>query len=195
MRITTILGSPRSRGNTASLLEIVEQRLQAAQHEVSRFNVARMNVSGCLGCMKCQHSRTACVQKDDLVSIFSSMSSSEVILYATPNYGWGPTAQLKALLDRQLSLLTGYGTPQAGSLLAGKSLALLVTSAGPWQDNSELLHRPFQKMVASLDCTSLGTFHVPGTFDPEAVAKLGPAIADDLLRALRTQTGAGIVHV
>ncbi|GAI89402.1 unnamed protein product, partial [marine sediment metagenome] len=61
------------------------------------------------------------------------MIASEVVLFASPIYFWGFSAQIKALIDRGYSLVTNYHKPGWTSLLKGKSIGLLVTGADPYE--------------------------------------------------------------
>ena len=53
MKIITILGSPKKKGNTATVLSMFEDKV-GKNHEVERININQYNVGGCLGCYKCQ---------------------------------------------------------------------------------------------------------------------------------------------
>jgi multimeric flavodoxin WrbA len=49
MKIITILGSPRKKGNTAKILSMFENRVEK-DHEVEHINITQYKVGGCLGC-------------------------------------------------------------------------------------------------------------------------------------------------
>jgi multimeric flavodoxin WrbA len=70
MKIITILGSPRAKGNTAKVLSMFEDNV-GAKHDIERINIARYKVGGCLGCYKCKEIKDepGCVQKDDALTI------------------------------------------------------------------------------------------------------------------------------
>jgi len=53
MKIITILGSPRKKGNTAKVLSMFEGKVEK-NHEVERVNITQYKVGGCLGCYKCK---------------------------------------------------------------------------------------------------------------------------------------------
>lgn len=73
-----------------------------APHRVERIKIADYAVSGCHGCDVCQWdlNTPGCVQHDDAVALFQRLMKTDVIVYATPLYAWGFTAQMKAFLDR-----------------------------------------------------------------------------------------------
>ncbi len=83
MKIITILGSPRTKGNTAKVLSMFEDNV-GAKHEIERINIAQYKVGGCLGCYKCKEIKDepGCVQKDDALTIFEKMIRADAIVYA-----------------------------------------------------------------------------------------------------------------
>ena len=100
MRIATILGSPRRKGNTATVLGLFEERV-TPEHQVERIDIIDHPIRGCLGCQVCQRvvDRPGCRQKDDAVAIFERLLVADAIVYATPLYAWSFSSQLKALSE------------------------------------------------------------------------------------------------
>ena len=189
MRIVTILGSPTKKGNTAAVLSQAEE-LIGREHEVDRINIIDHEVRGCRGCGACEKNpdQPACVQKDDAEAIFQRMITADAIIYASPLYCWSYTAQLKALLDRHFCLVTGYGTPQCKSLIAGKPAALLVTCAGPVEQNADLIPQIFDRMASYIKTPVVGKYIVPGCTTPDALGeeaeKVAGQLAEDVMAAL-----------
>ena len=66
MKITTILGSPKKKGNTNAVLEQFE-KIMEKDHTINRINIKDKTVNGCLGCGACRKKpdQIGCVQKDD----------------------------------------------------------------------------------------------------------------------------------
>ena len=171
MKVMTILGSPREKGNTAKVLGLFEE-LIAQRHQVHRINIASIDVKGCLGCCTCKEltDEPGCVQKDDAGSVFERMIDSDVIIYASPLYAWGFSSQLKALIDRHFCLVTGYETPNYKSLLQGKSTALLVTCAGPVENNADLIQTIFDRLNDYCKCNVVGKYIVPFCTTPDSIS-------------------------
>ena len=65
MKVTTLLGSARKKGNTATVLSWIEAELASLGHEVRQVYLNDRNINGCLGCAKCRRTpdEIACVQK------------------------------------------------------------------------------------------------------------------------------------
>ena len=168
MHILTLLGSPRAGGNTAKMLDAAESEFKRRGHDVCRIHVARKKVEGCLGCNKCRKvpDRIACVRRDDGAAILQDMIDADMIVFATPVYYWGMTAQLKALVDRTNALITRYGEPEQTSLLRGKPVALLATGGGIYENN-ELVFKAFRKTAAALQTELVGELHVGECTEPD----------------------------
>jgi multimeric flavodoxin WrbA len=184
VRVTTILGSPRKQGNTATVLESFEELLTREGHEVDRVNVVDCEVNGCLGCNACQKVSHApgCIQSDDAIGIFERLIASDAVVYATPLYTYGFTSQLKALIDRECCLVTGYGSPEVVSLLGGKRTALLVTCGGPIEGNADLIQEAFEREGAFQQWDIVGKYVVPSCGAPEDLGDRAVATAARMFR-------------
>ncbi len=152
MRVMTVLGSPRLDGNTATMLGWVEDELAVRKHEIERVNIVETNLNYCRSCFHCQGfpEEPGCAQDDDGNKLFKAMIDCDAILLATPLYMWTYAAPMKTFLDRCLCLVTGYTGGDHKSLIEGRRTALLVTCAGPMDDNTELIrenHRHIERFA------------------------------------------------
>ena len=188
MRITTLLGSAKKKGNTATVLGWVEEELKSLGHDAERVYLHNKSIRGCLGCAKCRENpdEIACVQKDDAIDIMEQMISSEVVLFASPIYFWGFSAQIKALIDRGYSLVTNYHKPGHTSLMAGKRIGLLVTGADPYEDNAEGMFTTFDRIVDFLLARKFGDLYVGECSVP---SELSEEVKDKALELARSLVG------
>jgi NAD(P)H-dependent FMN reductase len=149
------------------VLSWVEDELKKQGHDVDRVNVAGKSINGCISCYKCQapDAEFECVQKDDGAEILGKLKEVDAILVGTPLYCWSFTGQLKPLLDRFLSQSKNYMTPEHTSSIEGKPIALLVTCAGPFDDNADLIPQIFGRMSRFLKANLVDTLVVPGCTD------------------------------
>ena len=106
MNVITVLGSPRRHGNTAAALTAFET-LAGQTHHVERINLPDFRVEGCLGCYACQRhpDQPGCAQRDDGNALLQRLLDADLIVYASPVYGWSYPAQAKALIDRHFCLV------------------------------------------------------------------------------------------
>ena len=188
MNVLTLHGSARKKGNTARLLTVFEKELERLGHVAERVYLPRQDIKGCIGCAKCKDhpDKIGCIQEDDCEAILARMIEADVILFASPVYFWGLTAQMKLLIDRSYSLVCGYHTPQHSSLIEGKRVALLITGAGPYENNVEPIFDGFKRMLTFYKAQNGGELFVEGcTMDyqmpddaQDRVARLAQAIVD-----------------
>jgi len=165
------MGSPRKRGNTATVLSELEKLIE---HKVilEHINVVNMTINGCLGCDYCQKHKDspACKQKDDMPVLIEKILTSDIIIYAAPVYVWDFPAQMKAVMDRLYCLLKSkYGEEK--SLIRDKKSILLTTCGGNAENNADLLIKIFEREMNYLQCKVLGEFVVPDCTLPKNLGK------------------------
>ena len=161
----------------------MEEELASLGHNFERVNVVDQNISGCLGCANCQQftDEPGCVQQDDALPIFEKMIASDVILYSCPLYCWSFPAQLKLLIDRHFCLVTGYKVGQPKSLIQGHRTALLVTCAGPVENNANLIVETFHRFSNYLLARPFGELIVPFCTTPDALGEEIQSQASELV--------------
>ncbi|MDP6825417.1 MAG: flavodoxin family protein, partial [Dehalococcoidales bacterium] len=99
MKILGIMGSPRIKSNTDLLLEEAFQGARGQQVEVEKIVVDRLKIAPCreyYGCLKDGN----CVIRDDMDAIYPKLMAADGIIMASPIFFYGPSAQVKALIDR-----------------------------------------------------------------------------------------------
>lgn len=167
MNIVTILGGPRTDGNTDRLLDWTERALKDWRHDVTRINLGELTVRGCTSCFACAESEDTpgCVLSDDGPTVFSKMVAADAILFATPLYMWSYASQLKALLDRSICLVKGHGGPEHRSFVQGKPTALLVSCGGPDEGNADLIRSLFPRYADYARLDNRGIFVFPHCTD------------------------------
>lgn len=169
MNILTLQGSPRKKGNTAKVLSWVEEALIAMDHDVESIFLNTKNLKGCLACGKCKETpdRVGCIQKDDIPEILERMTRAEALIFASPLYFWGVSAQLKTVIDRTYSLYVDYHQPGHASLVDGQRQALLVTGAGPYENNAEAAFTAFGRIQSPHKAINAGELFIGGCSTPD----------------------------
>lgn len=124
MKILVIESSPHKHGSSNLLAGQFIQGATEAGNEVSVFDAAHADLHPCLGCDVCGMSGPCC-QKDDMVGLRQQILESDMIVFVTPLYYFGMSAQLKTVIDRFYSF--------NGKLnIKGLKTALIVAS---WDSN------------------------------------------------------------
>ena len=99
MKITVLMGSPNRKGSTSILVENFTKGAEEAGHSVEIIDVCHADIHPCIGCVKCGY-EGPCVQKDDVQMIRKRLLASDMVVFATPLYYYGMSAQLKTVVDR-----------------------------------------------------------------------------------------------
>lgn len=122
MKITILNGSPRKE-NTAAMADAFAKGAEAAGHEVEILHVGKMKIGGCLGCEYCHtKGEGKCIQQDDMEKVMPAYAESDMIVFASPIYYFGMTAQIAAAIQRVYCI----GKPAKAT-----KAALLLSSASP----------------------------------------------------------------
>ncbi len=98
-KVLAIVGSPRYRGNTSILVDKYLAGAKEAGAEVEKVFLRKLSIAGCIACDGCKKAGY-CVIEDDLKILLDKMNSADVWVLGTPVYFWGPTALMKAFIDR-----------------------------------------------------------------------------------------------
>lgn len=99
-KIVVLVGSPRRNGNTEKLVEAFVKGAQSAGHQVTNFSIIDTKVNGCIACDYCMNNEGKCVQKDGMQAIYEQLHQADTVVFASPSYYFGWSAQLKAIVDR-----------------------------------------------------------------------------------------------
>ena len=95
MKIIVLQGSPNRRGSTYLLADSFRQGAESAGHTVEIIDVAHANVHPCTGCVHCGY-EGPCSQKDGMDGIRQKILSADMVVFATPLYYYGMSAQLRS---------------------------------------------------------------------------------------------------
>jgi multimeric flavodoxin WrbA len=105
MFVVGLQGSPRKNGNTDYLLDRFLDQAGAHGAQTMKVPVAQKNILPCIGCNSCMQTGQCVIQTDDMFTeMYDLLQKADVIVAATPVFFYGPSAQLKALIDRSQTL-------------------------------------------------------------------------------------------
>lgn len=124
MKVLGLVGSPRIDGNTDLLVSEILKGAAEAGAEVERVLLNPLSISPCQACDACRTAKR-CRIDDDMQLLYVKLLAADAIVLGTPIYFWGPSAQVKAFLDRLYAL--GQEGIQEG--MAGKRLQLVCAFA------------------------------------------------------------------
>lgn len=132
MKIVTLLGSPRSQGNSNAIARRFQETAANLGAEIRTFELNRLTYRGCQGCYACKKSLDHCILNDDLTEVLTAVTEADLVVLASPVYYGDVTAQLKGFIDRTYSYLKpDYLTNLTPSRLTPKKLLFVLTQGHP----------------------------------------------------------------
>ena len=160
MKILILTGSPRKNGNSAALADAFTRGAREAGHEVVRFDAAFRKVHPCIACNSCGMNGP-CVFKDDFESVREHLISADCVVFATPMYYFGISAQLKAVIDRFYAV--------NGAIHVPKKAVLLMTYANTAASEAVPIRSHYEVLLKYLGWTDAGQVIASGVWPAGAV--------------------------
>lgn len=99
MKIVVLEGSPNQNGSSNILADNFIRGAEERGHTVDVIDATRVRVSPCTGCVTCGYDGP-CAQQDDMEQIKTAILDADMLVFVTPLYYYGMSAQLKTLIDR-----------------------------------------------------------------------------------------------
>ena len=156
-KILGIVGSPRKKGNTDILVDRILEGAKDAGADVEKVHLRGLKIKECDGCYVCWKGKE-CPKKDDMNDLYPLIEAADVIVFGTPVYWFGPTALLKAFIDR----LIYFNCPENRAKIAGKAAVV----ASPFEDTdmetAATMLAFFEKCFDYLEMKPAGRILVPG---------------------------------
>ena len=133
MKVVCLLGSPRTKGNSALMAERFLDAVKPRSSEVRTYVLNNLKYRGCQACYACKTTHDHCVVKDDLAEVLEAVRAADVLVLATPVYYGDVSGQMKSFIDRTFSFLVpDYITnPSPSRLAPGKKLVFIVSQGHP----------------------------------------------------------------
>jgi multimeric flavodoxin WrbA len=175
-KILAVVGSPRKGGNTDVLVSKMAEGAGAAGAQVEVIRLGELQIRECDGCQACWRGRP-CSKKDDMREIYPKIAASGTIIFGTPVYWYGPTALMKAFIDRFVYFNGEANRPMVRGKRAAVAVVLEETHEQTWRPVVEF----FERSLAYLEMELAGTIIVPGVGEKGAILKQ-PERLDDAYR-------------
>ena len=139
MKIVVINGSAR-KGNTQTTIAAFAKGA-SDRHEVEVIAADKLQIAPCKGCGACECYK-GCIDKDDTNVTIDKLAEADMILFATPVYWWGITAQMKLVIDKCYC---------RGMQLKEKKVGAIVIGGAPTDGiQYELIRKQFECMAQYL---------------------------------------------
>jgi len=118
MYALAINGSPRTGGNTDSMLQKVLEPLSEQGWETEKYQLGGKQIRGCMACMKCWETKNmkCIVDNDPLNEVMEKMVRADAIIIGSPTYFADVSTEVKALIDRAGFVALGNDRAFAGKI-------------------------------------------------------------------------------
>lgn len=163
-RILAVVGSPRRNGNTHILVSKIAEGARAGGASVDELLLGELAIRECDGCHVCWKGKE-CSKDDDMRPIYPAITQSDVIIFGTPVYWYGPTALMKAFIDR----FVYFNCPQNRQKIKNLSAVIAVPFEEDDLETAKGVVEFFQKSLAYLQIRLLGQIIVPGVGEKGAI--------------------------
>ncbi len=130
-QVLGISGSPRRNGNSELLIREFMRGAESGGHKTELIVISELRISPCTSCGSCQETGK-CIIIDDMQLMHEKLLQADCVVFASPIYFCGVSAQLKSFIDRCQTLWSRkYILKQAliGSD-RGKRLGYFISTAG-----------------------------------------------------------------
>jgi multimeric flavodoxin WrbA len=152
MKILALIGSPRRKGNTDTLVEHILRGSETKGHTNEKLYLYDYEISPCIDCRSCKSGKMVCTIKDEMQEICQKMEAADLIIFGTPLYWYGPTGKMKLLIDRMRPYI-------ANKKLKGKK-ALVVTPSEEGEKSCGPLLEMFRNSFEYLGMDFIGKIFV-----------------------------------
>jgi len=156
-RVLGVVGSPRREGNTDVLVSHVLRGAAEAGAATEKALLADQVIAECDGCHRCWQGKP-CKHRDDMPALRRAIAEADALVLGTPVYWYGPTALMKAFLDR----FVYFNCPENRPQVRGKAAALVIPFEEEDPAAAELLVAMFERSLAWLEMRLIGTLLAPG---------------------------------
>ncbi len=153
-KVMIAVGSPRKKGNSATLAQQVAAGAKSGGAEVETFFLHFMNIKPCTACDACRKKKNVdCVIQDDMQMLYPKIRGADAIVLASPIFWFTVSAQTKLFMDRWYAL-----GGDEGYELAGKRFGIVLTyaDADPFVSGAVNALRTFQDALKYVGADIVG---------------------------------------
>lgn len=162
MKIVIINGSPHKAGTSAVLLEQFKRGAKEKGHQVDVFDAAKEKVTPCIACDHCRTTDKGCVFKDGMEKLNPLLLDAELVVFATPLYYFGLSAQLKSVIDRFYANNSALKT-------AHKKTAILATCGDNESWTTDALKLHYETICSYLNWDIIDSIYAKGVYEREDI--------------------------
>jgi multimeric flavodoxin WrbA len=156
-KILGVIGSPRKNGNTHILVSNILKAAEETGASAETILLADKKIEECDGCLVCWKNKE-CPKADDMLDLYPKIIESDVIIFGTPVYWYGPTAIMKSFLDR----FVYFNCPENRNKIKGKNVVLVIPFEEETPATADLVVEMFKRSFNYLEMNLAESILIPG---------------------------------
>jgi multimeric flavodoxin WrbA len=133
MNIVALLGSPRPRGNSATLAARFLETAESLGARGRTFALNKLDYKGCQACYQCKTKLDRCALDDGLTPVLQAVAECDLLVVASPIYYGEVSSQTKAFIDRTFGYFKPdyMSNPEPSRLARGKKAVWILAQQSP----------------------------------------------------------------
>ena len=164
LKVLAVSGSPRAESNTDKIIEAVLKGAEDAGHITEFIKLNEIDISPCQACDDCRSAPgRRCKLEDEGAEVLRKTEACDVLVFGSPIYMGGISAQAKAYIDRWYS----FKDENRISELEGDRKAIGVYAQGAKDGTYYRLFETNERLFNSNNFAYLGTLVTPNYEVPE----------------------------
>jgi len=172
-KILGVVGSPRRNGNTHILVSRILEGAKDKGALVDILFLNDLNIQECDGCHVCWEGK-GCSKSDDMIAIYPKIIESDIIIFGTPVYWYGPTALMKGFIDR----FVFFNCSENRAKIKGKLAVIAVPFEEKNPEAVALLVSFFEKSLHYLEMDLIAQIIVPGVSRKGEILEKGDCLEE-----------------
>jgi multimeric flavodoxin WrbA len=196
MKAIAINGSPRTKWNTATLLEKALEGAASEGAETEIIRLYELNFKGCISCFACKlkdgKSYGECAMNDELTPVLKKLKDADAVILGSPIYLGNSTGEMRSFMERYIFPFLVY-SENLRSLYPKNTPIGYIYTTGAKEENFDVfgLHKVielnegvatrifgYSESLYSTDTYQFDDYskYVADRFDPEEKAKRREAV-------------------
>jgi len=136
MKVIIIKSTYHKKGMISQLVEEFIRGIKKGNNkaDIEIFDLLEKEINFCKGCYNCQKNPKLkigkCVINDEMIKLLPRIIESDIVVFATPVYDYGPTALMKRFIERCYPLVCGGGFPVPRNKKIRNKKGIMILSTG-----------------------------------------------------------------
>lgn len=157
MKVLGLVGSGRKDGNTNTLVDKILEGAKTNGHKTDKVFLADLKISPIGDCARCLEAGR-CSIEDDFDALMDEMLASDCIIFGTPLYWWGPSAQIRIFMDRWVCRMR-FDRAGFRAAMKGKKCVLAIPHGGERLSETRYLFGMMEESFEYMEMAYLGSIH------------------------------------